>query len=75
MDISKPCSIYNPNFLIEHCEELTALKSSNLNSHSFYIASSHSVLTLDNRIGFAHKSYHMLSNPPSLITSHCYKNK
>lgn len=75
INISKPCSTYDPKAIIESCEELTTLRSSCLNSHSFYVASNHSVLTLDNRMGFAHKSYHMLSNPPSLITTHCYENR
>lgn len=61
--------------MIDKCEELTALRSSYLNEHSFYVASNHSVLVLDYRMGFSHKLYHMLSNPPSLITSHCYENR
>lgn len=75
IDISKPSSIYDPNIIIEQCEELTALKSSNLNNHSVYVTTNHSILTLDNRMGFVHKSYHMLSNSPSLITTHCYVNR
>ncbi|XP_026814538.1 uncharacterized protein LOC113554763 [Rhopalosiphum maidis] len=74
VDISKPCSIYDPTTFIEPCEELTTLKSSNLNSHSIYVTSNHSVLTFDNRMGFVSKSYHMLSNPPSLINIHRYEN-
>lgn len=61
--------------IIEQCEELSALNSSHLNIHSLYVASNHSVLTLDNRMGFVHKCYHMLSNPPSLVTTHCYENR
>lgn len=75
IDISKPCSIYDPTTIIELCEELTTLKSSHLNSHSFYVTSNHSVLTFDNRMGFVNKSYHMLSNSPSLINIHRYENK
>lgn len=75
VDISKPCSTYDPNTIIEPCEELTALKNSQLNMHSIYVASNHSVLMLDNRMGFVNKSYHMLSNPPSLINTHCYENR
>lgn len=60
---------------MEKCEELSALTSSQLNAHSFYVTSNHSVLTLDNRMGFVNKSYHMLSNPPSVIATHCYENK
>ncbi|XP_060867146.1 uncharacterized protein LOC132942608 [Metopolophium dirhodum] len=74
IDISKPCSIYDPTTIIELCEELTTLKSSNLNSHSIYVTSNHSVLTFDNRMGFVNKSYHMLSNSPSLINIHRYEN-
>lgn len=75
IDMSRPCSIYDPSSIIEQCEELISLKNSNLNFHSFYVTSNHSVLTLDNRMGFVHKAYHMLSTPPSLITSHCYENR
>lgn len=75
IDISKPCVVYDPNNFIEQCEELTALKHSSLNNHSFYVTSNHAVLTLDDRMGFMHKSFHMLSTPPSLITTHCYENK
>ncbi|XP_022172452.1 uncharacterized protein LOC111035227 isoform X2 [Myzus persicae] len=74
IDISKPCSTYDPTTILEPCEELTTLKSSHLNSHSIYVASNHSVLTFDNRMGFVSKSYHMLSNPPSLINIHRYEN-
>uniref|UniRef100_A0A2S2N6F1 Uncharacterized protein n=1 Tax=Schizaphis graminum TaxID=13262 RepID=A0A2S2N6F1_SCHGA len=74
VDISKPCSIYDPTTFIEPCEELTTLKSSHLISHSIYVTSNHSVLTFDNRMGFVSKSYHMLSNPPSLINIHRYEN-
>ncbi|VVC25674.1 Hypothetical protein CINCED_3A012380 [Cinara cedri] len=74
IDISKHCSVYDPNTITEVCEELAALKISNLNEHSIYVATNHTVLTLDRRIGFINKSYHMLSNPPSLITTHNYEN-
>lgn len=73
IDISKPCSIYDPTTIIEPCEELTTLSSSCLNSNSIYVTSNHSVLTYDNRMGFVNKSYHMLSNPPSLINVHRYE--
>lgn len=75
IDISKPSSMYDPSNFLELCEELSALKSSSLNNHSFHVISNHTVLTLDDRMGFMLKSNHMLSNPPSLITTHCYENK
>lgn len=75
MDISKPCTIYDPQVILESCEENTALQCSRLNANSFYITTNHSVLTLDDRMGFVHKSSHMLSTPPSLITTHYFENR
>lgn len=75
IDVSKPCLTYDPNNFMEHCEELTGLKNSNLNTHSVFITSNHSVLTLDDRMGFINKSFHMLSSPPSLINTHSFENK
>ncbi|XP_050522151.1 uncharacterized protein LOC126894885 [Daktulosphaira vitifoliae] len=74
MDISKPCTIYDPQAILEGCEEITTIRCSSFNAHSFYITTNHSVLTLDNRMGFLHKSSHMLTIPPSLITTHYFEN-
>ncbi|XP_050441573.1 uncharacterized protein LOC126846308 [Adelges cooleyi] len=73
-DVSKPCTVYVPNRLLDKCEEFNTLCCSNLNDHSFYATTNHSMLTLDKRMGFVHKISHMLTAPPSLITTHYFEN-